>query len=113
VITGNLRQIQQAVSAPADAQEPRVRRGDRRRSFVERRSGRPPAIEPTARRRGIHPRDGRHRPPELRQVPSRVQEDVRQGVAHLARRAQDVEVVAVGEHGAAKAEDAVHGSCEP
>jgi hypothetical protein len=30
----------------------------------------------------------------------------------LARRAQDVEVVAVREHAATKAEDAVHGSRE-
>ena len=45
----------------------------------------------------------------LREVPSRVQQHVGQRVPHFARCAQDVQVVAIGEHGPVKAEDTVHG----
>ena len=47
-----------------------------------------------------------------REVAARVEEAVRQRVPHLARRAQDVQVVAVGEHAPAETEDPVHGSRE-
>jgi hypothetical protein len=46
-------------------------------------------------------------------MPPRIQQHVRQRVTHFARRAEDVEVVAIGEHGAAEVKDTVHGSCEP
>jgi hypothetical protein len=42
-----------------------------------------------------------------------IQQDVRERVPHLTRRAKDVEVIAVREDGTPKREDAVHGSCEP
>ena len=42
----------------------------------------------------------------------RVQQDVRQRVAHLARRAQNVKMEAIREHRTAPREDAIHGSRE-
>lgn len=69
-----------------------------------------PACEPTPGRRRIDPCDARQGSPQLGQVPARIQEDVRQRVAHLARCAQDVAVVAICEDRAASAENPIHGS---
>jgi len=55
----------------------------------------------------------RQRASDLRQMATRIQEDIGQRVPHLARSAQDMQVVAVREHGSAPPEDPVHGSCEP
>ena len=46
------------------------------------------------------------------QMPSCVEEDIRQRVPHLARRAQDAEVIPVAEDAAALAEHAIRGTCQ-
>ena len=45
-------------------------------------------------------------------MPARIHQHVRERVPHLPRRAQDVEVKAIGEHGPAPLEHSVHGSRE-
>lgn len=75
--------------------------------------GAPPAIEPAAGRRGIQTHRSRESDPALREVPPRVEKHVRKRPPHLARRPQDMQVIPIGEHAAAKTEDTVHGSSEP
>jgi len=69
-----------------------------------------PAGEPASGRCRVDLRDSRNAAAELREMATRVHEDVRQRVAHFARGAEDVEVIAVGEDRTAAREDPVHGS---
>ena len=70
-----------------------------------------PSGKESARRGRV---DGfRRQPPcELREMPSRVQEHVGQRVPHLARRAEDVQVVTIRENWTAAPEDSIHGACD-
>jgi hypothetical protein len=90
----------ETVAAPADAEKPGVRRshwrGIERRGRVE--SPIPPGEE-SPRRSWIEPRHARQRAPDLRQVATRIQEDIGQRVPHFARRAQHVEVEAAARTG--------------
>jgi hypothetical protein len=46
-------------------------------------------------------------------MPARIEKAVRKRVPHLSRRTQDVQVVAISEHGASSAEDSIDCSREP
>ena len=96
------------MAPPAGAHQPRVRlrngwffwTGFRMESSI-------PSGKESARRCRI---DGcrRRTASDLREMSPSVQKHVGQCVSHLARRAEDVEVVAVREHAAAKAEHSIH-----
>jgi len=78
---------------------------DRQLEVVGRGLGsreRPPAVEHRTRREAIHVLRIRQRA-ALRGVAAVVEEHVRERVADLPRRPQDVGVVAVGQHGSAPA----------
>jgi hypothetical protein len=62
---------------------------------------------------GRQPSNQRAEPSALREMATRVQEYVREGPAHLARRAQAAVVVAAVEHRPAAAAHPVHGAREP
>ena len=107
----HLGRVEQAMAPPADAEKPGVRQRDRWN--VRRRFDRSaPSGEPSSGGRRIDASHARQWTAELYEVPPRVQKAVRQRVANLARGTQNVEVEAVGEHRAAAAEYAVHGSRE-
>src|SRR5262245_25971072 len=103
---GHLRGVDQAVTAPAYAEEPGARRRDRR----SRRRGLDPAAptrEPAAGGSGVDDVTTSWRRTTPREVAPGIQQHVRERVPDFARRAQRVAVVAVGEYGAAPAKDAV------
>ena len=110
--SGHLRRVEEPVAPPAHGEEPGA--GLRHRSqpgWVEQADA-PPAIEPAPRGGRIDEGLPGERSSPLREVPPRVEEHVRQGVADLTGCPQHVEVVAVREHWAATAEDPVDGPCQ-
>jgi len=108
----SLRQIDQPSPPPSYTEQPRPRLRHRR-WVVGGRHARTPSHEPTAGRRRVDERHPGQRATELRKMAARVQEDVGDRVADLARRSKHVEVIAVGEDGPSVMEHSVHGSCEP
>ncbi len=94
------------MATPADVQQPGPRSRDWRTVHVELLRVRSPAIEPAARRGGIDPRMRVDPLSGLREVTSRVQQHVRNRVAHLARRAKDVQMEAIRQNAASQPEHA-------
>ncbi len=112
--SGHFPRIDEPLAPPADAQEPGARGSHGGRIGRRPPPGRfPPAVEPTPRRSRIDGRLSRGMPPELRGVSPSVQEDVRERVPNLARRAQRAHVVAIREDRTAANKHSVHGSGEP
>lgn len=72
-----------------------------------------PSIEPTPRACGIDRKRARDDSADLHRVLSRIQQDIRDRIANLARRAKNLQVIAIAQHAPATARDPVHGSREP
>jgi hypothetical protein len=105
------------MATPADAQQPRARARDLGHAARDLKAVGDlwsPTVEPARRARAIEMgRGGARDAPALREVPACIEEHVRKGAAHLARRAQAAVVVAAVEHGTAAAAHPVHGAREP
>ena len=69
-----------------------------------------PSGKPEPRGCRVDPCRLRQRASHLCQVASRIQQDIRQRVPHLARRPQHVKMKTIGEHRPAALEDPIHGS---
>jgi len=101
------------VSSPADAQQPSVWRRDRARTPGRARVLTGPALEPTRGGGPVeHRAANRGTTPALREVPTRIEQHVRERIPHLARGTQHAQVVATSEHGPPRCKGAIDRACE-
>ena len=107
----DLRGVDQSDSPPSDPEQPRARAGDRRVVRLPERCAR--AIEPAAGRGRVDASGSGDQAASLEEVASRVEQHIGQRVPHLARRAKDPSVEAVGENGTAAPEDAIDRASYP
>ena len=110
----HLGRIDQSGAPPAGPQEPGACSSNG--GWILRRplrGPRAPSLKPSPRRGRIDRSRSREVPPELRGVPSRVEQYVGERVPGLSWRAEDTQVESIREDGTSPSEHSVHGSGEP